>query len=93
MSAKVLRWAIPIDDQPHEIGGGQVLHVGQKPTDPNDQVNVWTLELPATPAVTRRVQVYGTGQPVPAQHSPLGSVIAGYLVWHVFEVRDGGSDV
>lgn len=91
MSARVLKWVVPIDGQPHEVGGGDVVHVGV--ARPNfDAVTVWTFELPATPALPRQVQVYATGQDVDVRHHHLGSVVVDPYVWHLFEVR-GGSDV
>ena len=86
MSLRVLKWSVPVDDHPHEIGLGKVMHVACQSTP--DSVEVWTLEL-GEPH-TMLAQVFGTGQPLPGsvqQH--LGSTVTagGALVWHVFEVR------
>lgn len=87
MSARVLKWVVPIDGLPQQIGGGDVVHVGI--ARPNfDAVTVWTLELPATPALPRQVQVYGTGQDVDVRHRHLGSVVTDPFVWHLFEIHN-----
>lgn len=103
MTWRVLRWTVAVDDRPHRIGGGPVLHTANR-TDPyrpysvTGRMEVWTLENcprgwpqvePEQPK--RTVQVFGTGQALPegiAQH--LGSVLDGEngeLVWHLFSVR------
>lgn len=91
MTARVLKWDVPVDDQAHKIGTGEVLHVAVQ-TAPN-AVQVWTLE-PDKPSLWKPVQVFATGQPIPARWKHIGtalalsvtpfSVIAPY-VWHVFE--------
>lgn len=83
----VLKWPVHVDDQEHEIGGGPVAHVDCQ-ADPAT-VMVWTVELAdqdPDDRPMRRVQVYGTGQPVPPEASHLGSclTLSGTLVWHVF---------
>lgn len=84
MSLRVLKWNVAVDDQPHEVGYGRVLHVACQYGP--ESVQVWTLEL--SKPHTRLAQVFGTGQPLPdtvAAH--LGSTVAAHaLVWHVFEV-------
>jgi hypothetical protein len=85
MSAVVLKWPVPVDGQPHAIGGGDVLHVGVQLAVRD--VCVWTLELEATPAPSRNVQVFATGEPVDVRHRHIGSVIWDPYVWHVFELR------
>lgn len=83
MTARVLKWVVPVDDQPHKIGTGPVLHVAcqQGP----ESVEVWTREGPE-PVQHRPVRVYGTGQPLPARWAHIGSAVTagGALVWHVF---------
>lgn len=88
MSARVLKWSVPVDDDWHAIGGGQVLHVGNQGA--HGTVCVWTLEHDAEPTLSRNVLVTGTGQPLPdhGDDPPLrhiGSTLAGPFVWHVFE--------
>lgn len=84
MSRRVLKWNVPVDDQPHEIGSGRVLHVACQYGP--ESVQVWTLEYGEP--TTRLAQVFGTGQPLPGTvDAHLGSTVtARALVWHVFEV-------
>jgi len=84
----VLKWLVPVDDRPHKIGGGHVIHVGcQDPLDV-DMVTVWTVEQRQGPVPKRAVQVFGTGHPLPFDAEPLGSALAlgGRLVWHLFSL-------
>lgn len=99
MSARVLRWTVPIDGMAHQIGGGDVVLVDQRLVDAENEISVWTLELPATPAFPRQVSVFGTYEPLDARHRHIGSVVTAWpadphtrntLVWHVFEVHEGG---
>lgn len=100
---RVLKWDVPIDDEPHEIGGGDVVLVDVMQLNQADRVrhvNVWTRELvddelqPIHPK--RTAQVYGTGQLVDGAIRHIGSTvdrlvfvgaISTELVWHVFEVE------
>ena len=86
----VLKWEVPVDDRPHEIGGGEIVSVAcQFPESRPDVVMVWTIESRPELTVPKRVvQVYGTGHPLPNIVTPLGSAIAvgGGLVWHVMEL-------
>ena len=86
MSARVLKWDVPVDDQPHRIGGGDVIHVDSQ-RGRSDEIQVWTFENDQ-PVRARVVRVFGTGHTVPLDAKPLGSVVVGggHLVWHVFEV-------
>lgn len=90
MSARVLKWVVPIDGRPHEVGGGDVALVAVARPD-FQAVTVWTLELPATPALPRQVQVFATGEPVDTRHRHLGSVVDDPYVWHLFELHDGST--
>jgi hypothetical protein len=91
----VLKWPVSVDDRSHKIGGGPVVHVdSQNPHDPS-MVVVWTIEPRYAQAEPkRRVQVYGTGQPLPYFAEHLGSVVTagGQLVWHVFQLPDPRND-
>lgn len=83
---RALRWSVPVDDQWHPIGGGQVLHVDARS---NGTVEVWTLETTSTTplSVPRTVRVYGTGHPIAeADTEHIGTALTpdGALVWHVF---------
>jgi len=89
----VLKWMVAVDDRPHKIGGGQVIHVGcQDPLDV-DLVTVWTVEQRQGPVPKRAVQVFGTGQPLPFDAEPLGTALAmgGRLVWHVCALTQVGT--
>lgn len=88
MTRKVLKWPVPVDDQQYDIGSGPVLLVDIQGGDMNT-VYVWTDEADAEAPVLRKAQVYGTGHVVPEAASPLGSVVAGFFVWHVFAVEGG----
>lgn len=84
---RVLKWDVPVDDRPHVIGRGTVVHVACQ--DSPDVVQVWTEEHDETRRTS--AQVFGTGQPItgtPAVH--LGSTVTagGALVWHVYEVSE-----
>jgi hypothetical protein len=91
----VLKWPVAVDDRPHRIGGGEVVHVDcQNPHDPS-VITIWTIEPRyAQPEPKRRVQVFGTGQPLPFFAEHLGSVVAaeGQLVWHAFQLPDPRKD-
>lgn len=84
MTARVLKWSVPVDDQPHHIGTGRVLHVACQHN--HRSVEVWTLEF-GDGERWKPVQVFGTGQPLPAGWWHIGSAVTvgGLLVWHVFE--------
>jgi hypothetical protein len=82
---RVLKWRVPLDTQPHAIGAGQVVLVGQQPGG-GSEVQVWTLEA-SDSGPTREVQVFGTGHQIPDDMQPIGSCLSadGWYVWHVFE--------
>lgn len=86
---RVLKWDVPVNDQPAAVGSGPVVHIGVQ--GDIAVVQIWTDEtMPDdVPSVSRMVQVFGTGHPVPADAVHLGSVVTagGALVWHVFEVH------
>lgn len=87
---RILRWEVPVDDEPHLIGAGPVVHIDSRRDrfPRGDRVEVWTLSSQACPEPSRRVQVVGTAHPFPIDWTPLGSVVAldGLLVWHLCEV-------
>lgn len=86
MSKRVLKWIVPVDDEPHEIGGGPVVHIACQ--NGPGLVMVWTEEPtnPSRPTEPRTAQVYGTGHEVPDRLVHLGSTLAldGALVWHCY---------
>jgi hypothetical protein len=83
---RVLKWNVPVDDNPHAIGNGKVVHVAVQGYP--DTVQVWTEEA-GDVRVTRQVQVFGTGQELRGAHGHIGSCLTGgnALVWHVYEVE------
>lgn len=82
---RILKWSVPVDDQPHEIGPGSVLRVECQFN--SESVQVWTHE-DFGPSLPRVVQVVGTGQPLEDGWLPIGTAIDadGFLVWHVMEI-------
>lgn len=78
---RILKWPVAVDDKPHQIGGGPVVHVAIQ----GDEyvIQVWTLEDDSPPDPPRHALVIGTSQPVPARWEPIGSVMAAPFVWHV----------
>lgn len=86
---RVLKWVVPVDDEPHAIGQGVPLLVATQNGVTNEVV-VWTNELvdddlkPVRPPLA--AQVFGTGQIVDAGAHHVGSCVAGLFVWHVFVV-------
>jgi hypothetical protein len=89
---KVLRWVVPVDDESHSIGSGDVAMVAARQSvpfrDPAHAVEVWTIE-PHEPMPLRRVRVFGTGHEVPEHATFIGSTFdadTDRLVWHVFQV-------
>lgn len=83
---RVLKWTVPVDDQPHFIGTGQVVHVACQ-AGPYE-VQVWTEEPwgsePTESPYGRRARAYGTGHAVPGGWIHIGSVIDLGLVWHLY---------
>jgi hypothetical protein len=78
---RVLRWAIPVDDQWHDIGAGYVVETAARQSfqRPGDIVEIWTLEdTPDDGPVDvpmRSVIVVGTGQPVPEHTEHVGTAV------------------
>jgi hypothetical protein len=86
MSARILRWSIPVDDKGKAVtAAGDVIEVASTIT--GQAVEFWTLSMDADEAKPRTFRVFGTGQEVPdgwfhrgtAPRTPTG------LVWHLFE--------
>lgn len=86
---RVLKWNVPVDDKPHEIGSGSVVLVACQ--NGPEAVQVWTEE--ETKYRLRKARVYGTGMVVRDGATHLGSTMAldGALVWHVYEVEKAGN--
>lgn len=89
---RVFRWVIPVDDQPHKMGGGPVVMVDTRGS--TDTVEVWTIEMVDDKTFVslnreRRAQVFGTGHPIPFESEHVGSAITpgNVLVWHLFREK------
>ena len=79
-SKRVLKWPVGLPgDAPDIVGGGPIAHVADG--------FVWTIEPQGSTKVWRKVLVYGTGDPVPADAVHIGTMMMGPFVWHVFEVQ------
>lgn len=84
---RILKWNVRIDDKPHEIGQGRVVHVDCQ--DFHNSVQVWTEEWEGMEGKTRAAKVVGTGRPFNESGECVGSVVTagGALVWHVVVFR------
>jgi hypothetical protein len=89
---RVLKYEVPLDDNWHEIGFGNVVLVGAKD---KYVAYVWVLvdeEQKRTEAVMgipktyRMARVFGTGQDVPGSWPHIGSYVNEPFVWHLFSV-------
>jgi hypothetical protein len=87
---RVLKWEVKVDDMPHEVGSGMVVHV-ECQHGPSI-VHVWTEETEESLDRMRTVQIFGTGQPIPITALWLGTTVAKSaittLVWHAYELED-----
>lgn len=91
MHTKVLKWAVPVNDQEHPIGTGNVLYVDTQ--GDLDIVFVWTYEVGSPNLNLRTARVFGTGQPIPPRAgSHIGSAQVGPFVWHVFDNWKGNDN-
>ena len=84
----VLRYEVPIDDQPHTFAltyGPQA--VAAKRIGATHRVEFWAEHDDTLAAVEQTFQVFGTGRPIPTSARLRGTT--GRLdgaVWHLFEV-------
>ena len=86
----VYRYEVPVDDQPHRLPTGLVLHVGCRNDPAVVEVWLWVQRSPIFEGHEIAVQVFGTGHPLPPEvQEHLGTTLAadGYLVWHLFRVQ------
>jgi hypothetical protein len=87
---QMLRFVVPVDDQPHEFRlSGNPVRVETTP-NPN-HVEFWAEGYPyadSSSALHRRFQVFGTGQPLPPNSRWYGTTARHSLglVWHLYEV-------
>lgn len=94
---RVLRYEIPIDDNFHEIPAGKILHLSEyrhkNITGERARIEVWvevTFEGAGVvfPIIgLQRVQVFGTGHPLPEDAAHLATCLDGALVWHLYQVN------
>lgn len=95
---RVLRYEISINDQPTTIPAGKVVHLSEyrlnTVTGERNRVEVWVEVLVggSWPAVqnfpTQRVQIFGTGHPLPVDALHLASTLDGPLVWHLYQLTN-----
>lgn len=85
MNEVIYKYDVPVDDAPHDVGYYPVHAACQ--TDDYETVQVWSIVNPESPR-TMKVQVFGTGQPIPKGAEFLHTILAanGALVWHLFDV-------
>ncbi len=79
LERRILKWTVPVDDQWHPIGAGEVVHVACQ--GGSHAVQVWTVEVGT--CEFRAARVYATGQPLPADAEYAGTALAGGFAWHV----------
>lgn len=88
MTNQVLKWVIPVDDDQH-IVRGVPRFAGAQGSLKYDEILLWT-EAPQSGDDYHKVQVFGTGQPVPPGAVYVWTVLCagGELVWHLFDVTN-----
>jgi hypothetical protein len=64
---------------------GHIRHVGRDPA--TGLIAFWAEVDPYAPKRQRKFQIFATGDEIPIDASPLGTVILDPLVWHLFELR------
>lgn len=96
---RIFRERIPVDDQVHEMHLGRIVHVDCREPE---AVEVWfeahDADDDAAPRPeVMRLQVFGTGHPVPAGAVHVGTALSpalppfvrrGALVWHLYRLPD-----
>jgi hypothetical protein len=87
--ALILLWTVPADNLPHDIGGGEVVHVASL-KGRVDEVHIWTKEKSVDKAhlYKRDVQVIEGAHPFPNDCDVLGTVVLsnGNIILHVIEL-------
>jgi len=86
MSKTVFKYAIPVDDQWHEVPTplpARIVHVAC--TGGFGTVFVWAEVDPEGPETSsRKMRVFGTGHPIPDDATYVGTAPTGPFVWHVY---------
>lgn len=89
MSRSVWKFEVPNDDEWHEVlipQPGRVLHVGSLQSQPA----IWAEVTPGSDELyPQRFRVFGTGQPIPARSTYVGTTLTGPFVWHVYAQTPG----
>lgn len=87
MSRAVYKYEIPVDDQWRDIPTplpARIVHVACTTTG-YGVVYVWAEVTPGSAdTATRKMRVFGTGQPIPDGAVYVGTAPAGPFVWHVY---------
>lgn len=86
---EIWKWAIVVNDRSalRMPKGAQLLCVQWQ----GDLVMLWAVVETSAPKVTRRIAVYGTGQPLPdnpGTYVDTFQMMGGKLVWHVFDLGE-----
>ena len=86
MTRTIYKYAVPVDDQWHEVPTplpASVVFVGCP--DGFATVNVWAeVDPQGEETSTRKMRAFATGQPVPDGASYVGTALAEPFVWHVY---------
>jgi hypothetical protein len=90
MIRRMLRYGVPVDDQPHVIPlSHSPVAVAAVVNDVGEHfVEFWAEHTEGAPQVRRAFRVFGTGHPLPdgARWTGTCARTAGGLVWHLYEV-------
>lgn len=85
MMTTIYKWTLtPGSTDLHMPAGARVLTVQMQ----GDQPQLWALVEPEQPKEWRTFEIYGTGNPMPAnpgEYVATFQMDGGSLVWHVFE--------
>jgi hypothetical protein len=83
VTCRVYRYQVPVDDRAHTLTlTGPIRHVAARQPD---IVEVWAEHFENAPATARTLQAYGTGHPIPAGATWIGTALAPHgLVWHLY---------
>jgi hypothetical protein len=88
MADRILRFEVPVDDQPHTIELTKWARPLQVGAVRDDLAEFWALHREGEPTIPRMFLVCGTGQPLPEGTMWQGTSprTAGGFVWHLFEL-------
>lgn len=86
MSRSIFRYEVAVDDQAHPIATtSPPLHIAARRSE---FVEFWAEHDTDADPVTRSYIVIGTGHPIPAGATYVGTAPtwSGFLVWHLYQV-------